>query len=124
MIGAQHQAGDNIVIHVLANVREDAHVKNVGGNVKSLEDFLNLDVSQTEVKLIEKIEFVGRPAYLVGVFGLTGHYCIFFETESGVYKIVFEKTNLSMNQGKQMENKLTDILSKQEINVLNSLRIL
>ena len=124
LMGAQNQAGDNMVIHVLESIHEDVHVKNLGDSIKNLEDFLSLDVSQTEMKLIEKIEFGGRPAYVVGVFGLTGHYGIIFETESGVYKIVFEKTNLSMSQGKQMENKLTDVLSDQEITVLNSLRIL
>ena len=123
LIGAQNQAGDNVVIHVLASIREYAHVKSLGDSVKNLEDFLRLDVSQTEMKLIEKIEFGGCPAYVVGVFGLTGHYGIIFETESGVCKIVFEKTNLSMSQGKQMENKLTDILSDQEIGILASLKI-
>lgn len=123
LMGAQNQAGDNVVIHVLASIREDAHVKSLGDSVKNLEDFLSLDVSQTEMRLIEKIEFGGRPAYVVGVFGLTGHYGIIFETESGVYKIVFEKTNLSMSQGKQMENKLTDILSDREIGILASLKI-
>ena len=124
LIGAQNQDGDNIVIHFLSSINEEIHLKSLGKKVKNLEEFLSLDANQTEMALIEKIEFHNRPAYVVGKFGLTGHYGIVFESKSGIYEIIFEKTNLSTDQGKLLKNKLEDVLPRQEASVLDSFKLL
>ena len=124
LIGAQNQHGDNIVIHFLSNINEEIHLKSLGKKVKNLEEFLSLDTNQTEMASIEKIKFYNRPAYVVGKFGLTGHYGIVFESKSGIYEIIFEKTTLSTSEGKLYESKLEDVLSHQEIGVLNSFKLL
>ncbi|MFZ1736108.1 MAG: hypothetical protein WAU31_04190 [Candidatus Moraniibacteriota bacterium] len=124
LIGAQNQNGDNVVIHFLSNINEEIHLKNLGKKVKNLEEFLSLGVNQTEMALIEKIEFHNSPAYVVGKFGLTGHYGIVFESKAGIYEIIFEKTDLSTDQGKLLKNKLEDVLPRQETGILDSFKLL
>lgn len=124
LIGAQNQNGDNIVIHFLSSINEEIHLKSLDEKVKNLEEFLSLDTNQTEMALIEKVEFHNRPAYFVGKFGLTGHYGIVFESKAGVYEIIFEKTTLSTDQGKLFKNKLEDVLPRQEASVLDSFKLL
>ena len=124
LVGAENQEGDNIVIHVFSDINKEIHLQNSGKTVKTLQDFFNLDMYVTETKLIRELEFHVKPAYLVYVFGFSGHYGLFLENKGRVYELVFEKTKASLGKESVLKENLRDILSNEEMIILNSLRVL
>lgn len=115
---------EDIVVKYFSGI--DIKNKNIDKRIKNLDDYVGADFPIVDLGCLygkEKIGSLGE-VYVVELGGNYGHYALMFEVDGKIYEIIFGREKTFGENCKNKEFKILDFLNKEEIEIINSFKII